>query len=61
MRATAEWGIPFSLEAEGKVYRLSDAVNWREKARPKHQEGGKIWASFRGGGVLAEKWYEEAP
>lgn len=61
MRATAEWGIPFSLEAEGKVYRLSDAVNWREKARPKHQEGGKIWASFRGGRVLAEKWSEEAP
>lgn len=60
MRATAEWNIPFSMESEGKVYRLSDAVKWREKARPKHPDDGRVWASFRGGSVLAEKWSEKA-
>ena len=55
MRASAEWGIPFSLEAEGKMYRLSDAVKWQEEAGPEPTEDGKVWASFRGGSVLAEE------
>ncbi|MDE0197906.1 MAG: formyltransferase family protein [Caldilineaceae bacterium] len=56
MRATAEWGIPFSVEADGRLYRLSDAIEWQEDASTETPDCGKVWASFQGGSVLAEEW-----
>lgn len=58
MRATAEWGIPFSVESDGQLYRLSEAIEWQEDASAEPPDCGKVWASFRGGSVLAEKWPE---
>ena len=56
MRATAEWGIPFSVESDGKFYRLSEAIEWQEDASDETPDCGKVWASFRGGSVLAVVW-----
>ena len=56
MRATAEWGIPFSVESQGRLYRLSDALEWQEDASTVTLDCGKVWASFQGGSVLAEVW-----
>ena len=56
MRATAEWGIPFSVESDGKFYRLSEAIEWQEDASVETPDCGKVWASFRGGSVLAVVW-----
>ena len=53
MRANAEWGIPFRLETEGKVYWLADALEWSEEASPGAADEGLVWAQFRGGAVLA--------
>ena len=56
MRATAEWGIPFSVESDGKFYRLSEAIEWQEDASAEPPDCGKVWASFQGGSVLAVVW-----
>jgi len=56
IRATAEWGIPFSVESEGRLYRLSDAIEWQVNASTEPPDCGKVWASFRGGSVLAVVW-----
>ena len=56
MRATAEWAIPFSVESEGRLYRLSDAIEWQEDASTESPDCGSVWVSFRGGSVLAEVW-----
>ena len=56
MRATAEWGIPFSVESDGRLYRLSDAIEWQVNASTEPPDFGKVWASFRGGSVLAVLW-----
>lgn len=59
MRGTAEWGMPFSLESEGKKYLLRDAVKWREEVSQEPSGDGRVWASFQGGSVLAEEWSEK--
>ncbi len=53
MRANAEWGVPFRHESEGTVHWLADALAWREDASPEAAGEGRVWASFRGGAVLA--------
>ena len=53
MRGTAEWGVPFRLETDGKVLWLDDALEWRAEV-PLGRPGGKrVWARFRGGALLA--------
>lgn len=59
MRATAEWGMPFSLESEDGMYQLSDAVSWREEVPQELPGDGRVWASFEGGSVLAEEWPQD--
>lgn len=61
MRATAEWGIPFSLESKGTVFRLIDAIKWQAEASPEPTGKGTVWALFQGGSVLAEEWSQKAP
>lgn len=58
MRATEEWGVPFRLESKGYVQWLSDALEWREDAPSEPPGAGRVWASFRGGAVLAEECME---
>ncbi len=59
MRATAEWGTPFSLEAEGVKYQLRDAVKWQDEISQEPPDDGKVWTSFQGGSLLAEEWSKE--
>ena len=56
MRANAEWGIPFRLDTEGGAHWLNDALEWREEGLPGPVSEGRMWASFRGGWVLAEEF-----
>ena len=56
MRANAEWGVPFRLETVGGEQWLRDALEWRKGVSPRPQSVGKVWLSFGGGCVLAEKY-----
>ena len=53
MRGTAEWGVPFRLETDGTVLWLDDALEWREEVPLGRPGGGRVWARFRGGALLA--------
>lgn len=53
MRGTAEYGVPFRYESDGRVQWFRDAVAWREGGGPRaNPDSGEVWAAFRGGEVL---------